>query len=707
MVSSGWSKVEVPDSITFPRSHKSNSQRNYAFTKWSKDAVAKVFTDRQERKTERLIHLPIVGVDGEGYNSDTDHHYDLLAACTEEWTEYIEEFPELTADQIFDFLLSLPEKHGKALFVIFSSTYDFTMWVKRLPKFNQEQLIRIGKTRWQKYRIRWRQKREILIYDTTSIVRTVKIGPNNTRQVKKKYTRSIHLYDVFGFFQRSFVKTLAKWNTCPSEMIDAISAMKLGRGTFTPAEKEEVRQYCFEECRLLSKLMLQFRDACIEADITPQHWYGAGALATSLMRHFKVKDYLGEPLSFDQLQYMGTAYFGGRTEVSYQGRLPPGCVQYDINSAYPTAMLNLPDLIHGKWQYLDSGEFFDKYPYGVWHVEWKTHGNLFGPFPWRNQKGEIYYPDYGEGIYHTIEIQAAAKLFGEECFLISDGWVWEPASDNCKPFEFIIERAKYRLELKACKNPANEPLKLGLNSLYGKTAQTVGKRPPYQNFYWAGYTTAATRAKILDCIRWCKGTVYSIATDGLIVSEPIAELKIGPNLGEWEQTNIAEGILIKPGVYKWADESGGWHYGTRGFTTDEADWEEIERLWDARRITNPWTYSATRFIGLKQAYLRGSNWREYIGKWITEERELKFTQIKDKRMARMVSGDRSQHRYLMGTEEYRAKQKLFPGVAESPFIRLDLICWCKTNRKLSAMYRRLSVEDKKEEERNDIDDNQP
>ena len=691
MVSSGWSK------------HIGNGQRKISFNVWDKNAVKQVFpTNHEGRKTERLIDLPIVGVDGEGYNSDTDHHYDLLAACTEEWTEYVEEFPELTADQIFDFLLSLPEKHGKALFVIFSSTYDFTMWVKRLPKFNQEQLIRIGKTRWQKYRIRWRQKREILIYDTTSIVRTVKIGPNNTRQVKKKYTRSIHLYDVFGFFQKSFVKTLAKWNTCPPEMIEAISAMKLRRGTFTPAEKEEVRQYCFEECRLLSKLMLAFRDACVEADITPQHWYGAGALATALMRRYKVKDYIGEQLSDEQLAYIGRAYFGGRTEISWQGRLPPGCVQYDINSAYPTAMLNLADLIHGKWQYFDSGEFFDKYPYGVWRVQWNTHGHFFNPFPWRDEKGGIYYPDSGDGMYHTIEIEAAAKLLGEECFVILDGWVWIPDTDNCKPFEFIVERAKHRLELKAAKKPANVPLKLGLNSLYGKTAQTVGDEPPYQSFYWAGYTTAATRAKILDCIRLCKGTIYSIATDGLIASQPIPELKIGTNLGEWEQTNITEGLLVRPGVYKWADESGEWHYGTRGFTTDEANWQEIEDLWDSGKRLIPWKYNVTRFVGLKQAYLRGKDWESYVGKWIAQDRDLNFPPDLGKRQ---YPSSGPMYKEINGVLT-KVSYPLSRSVSE-PFIKLIPACWCKSSRKLSAMYARLDIQFREELQRDDIDENQP
>jgi len=687
MASSGWQKVEVPDSITFEPRHDVSRQTKYAFTKLSKDEViARGFTDHQQRKTERLINLPIVGIDGEGYNSADDHHYDLLAACSEEWTEYIEEFPELSAHQVFDFLLSLPEKHGKALFVFFSSTYDFTMWVKRLPDKNIEDLNKYGSTKWDHYAIKWRQGREILIYDTSIVERIVKIMPNNRRKVFRTYPRRIHIYDVFGFFQKSFVKTLAKWKTTSAEIIDEISVMKLRRGSFTPEQKAEVREYCFLECRLLTKLMLAFREACKDADITPQHWYGAGALATSLMRKFQVKDNVGCELTNDQKLYMGRAYFGGRTEVTWEGRLPDGCVQYDINSAYPTAMVNLPDLIHGKWLYLDSGELFDKYEWGVWRVQWNTHGAYINPFPWRSEDGGIYYPDAGDGIYHRIEIEAAAKLYGEDSFVLLDGWAWQSDCEH-RPFDFIIERAKHRLQLKAEKNPANEPLKLGLNSLYGKTAQTVGKKPPYQNFYWAGYTTACTRAKILDAIRLCKGTVYSIATDGLITSCAISEFTIGPNLGEWEQTNITEGLLIRPGVYEWRDQQDTWHYGTRGFTSDEAKWRIIEELWDGTRAMQ-WNFEATRFIGLKQAFLRGENWRQYLGKWVTEPRKLDFV------------------------PEFRKRQ--YPPSKDYPLSRrgkslIELIptCWCKLDRKLSAMYSRLPVDYNSATIREDIDENQP
>jgi len=684
MESSGWAKIEDSDSISFVRRHDVSYQRNYAFTKLSKDETDKVFPERNHNVG--LIDLPIVGIDGEGYNSDNDHHYDLLAACGEDYTEYVENFPELGLREIFEFLLSLPEKHGKALFCIFSSTYDITMWFKRLPGKTIARLNNTGYARWDHYDILWRQGKEVLIRDTSIVAYKTKTRGKNRDKTTSYYPRQIHIYDVFGFFQYSFVTTLHKWKVTTPEIIEEIAAMKLRRGTFTPEQKAEVREYCFLECRLLAKLMYAFREACIDADVKPRDWFGAGALATSLMMRQHIKDYLGDDLTDVQKLYIGRAYFGGRSEVTHQGRLPKGCVQYDINSAYPTALVNLPCMAHGKWIYLESGELFDKYEWGVWRIQWNTHGCYINPFPWRDENGGIYYPDSGDGIYHRIEIEAAAKLYGENSFVLFDGWVWQP---DCKhrPFDFVIERAKHRLQLKAEGNPANIPLKLGLNSLYGKTAQGVGKDPPYQNFYWAGYATASTRARILDAIRFCKGKIYSIATDGLIASESISEIIIGPNLGEWEQTNVTEGLIIRPGVYEWRDSDGEWHYGTRGFTRDEAKWKEIEDKWDNGLRLEPWHYQATRFIGIKQAFLRGANWREYLGKWVTETRKLSF-------------------KPEMGKRDYPLDLTQAHKNAE-PFVYLIPACWCRQNAGISAMYSKLPVDYNAASAEVDIDDNQP
>jgi len=649
----------------------------------------------------RGIDLPIVAIDSEGYTGqDGKHRLDLLAAAGETWTDHVANPDRLSIEEMFEFLLSLPEKYGKALYFIYGGSYDATMWLKQLKEGHEWALRkwrRKGVFRWSYYLVRYIQRREFIISD----IRSHKRKQNKKGEWYHWYERKIHVYDVIGFFQMSFVKALTDWKITDQETIDRIANMKGQRGNFSEVEKAKILEYCLEECQLLVKLGNEFRKACIEGNIKPHHWYGAGALASTLMRQYGVKTYICEPQDPRIKQAIKRAYFGGRTEISYQGRFKGG-YQYDINSAYPTAMLELlPCLTCGSWNFWnDATKEYGKHDYELWYVEWNCHGKLWGPFPWRTEDGNIFYPDtsqstnnnVGGGFYHKAEIDAALALYPDCYFNIQHGITYDLACDH-KPFKFIAERAAYRLQLKAEGNPANKPLKLGLNSLYGKTAQTIGEHPPYQSFFWAGLTTAATRAKLLDAIRYCNGTVYSVATDGLISSVEIDELTVGTSLGTWEKTRIIEGILIRPGVYKWLDDYDKYHYGTRGFQADELLWPQIEEHWDKGWTDVPIKYNATRFIGITQALARGVNWKESLGEWIEQERQITLMPRVGTRI-----WDAPDSKWLNG----------FPQL-NGGFVRLKLQCNCdgKFCSGVSAMYRRLNQEETEEGRRLLIDEDQP
>ena len=638
------------------------------------------------------VDLPIVAVDSEGYTKDKKHRLDLLAAAGDDWTDYVHNPEQLTLTEIFEFLLSLPEKHGKALYFIYSGSYDATMWLKQLDDWAIRRWRKYGKVDYDHYRIKWVPRREFIIYDKYSLQQTIITRGKNKGKIRSWYARSTHIYDVFGFFQMSFVKALEDWKTTDQETIDRIASMKGQRGNFSEVENAKILAYCLEECQLLVKLGNDFRKACVDAGIKPKHWYGAGALASTLMRKYGIKNHISEPP--DAFPYAKYAYFGGRTEISYQGRMPRGGWQYDINSAYPTVMRELPSLNYGSWKTgLNASTDYSKYEWSIWRVKWNCHGKDWGPFPWRAPSGDIYYPDAGEGRYHKIEIDAALKLYPDCEFEIIDGMAFVPTS-TIKPFSFITEQAAYRLKLKADGDPANKPLKLGLNSLYGKTAQTIGEAPPYQCFFWAGYTTAATRAKLLDAIRYCNGHIYSVATDGLISSTEIDELTVGTSLGTWEKTKIIQGLLIRPGVYKWLDDKGKYHYGTRGFQKDELLWEDIEKSWDnATTLSCSVKYTVTRFIGITQALARGEEWRKYLGEWIEQARNLSFVPKWNGR-------------------EWDINFPKYASMAERrlpSWIRLKLKCNCNYQYfdGASAMYKRLNEEDTEEGRTLLIDADQP
>src|SRR5215472_13484339 len=271
------------------------------------------------------VDLPIVAIDSEGYTADKKHRLDLLAAAGEDWTDYVANPERLSPEEMFEFLLSLPEKYGKAIYFIYSGSYDATMWLKQLPPWFIRKWKKYGIARWKHYLIKWVPRREFIIYDKLSRVDHKITRGKDAGKWRHYYTRKIHIYDVFGFFQMSFVRALEDWKITDQETIDRIASMKGQRGNFSEVEKSKILDYCLEECQLLVKLGNEFRKACIDAGIKPQHWYGAGALASTLMRQYGVKNHISEDPKASP--YIKRAYFGGRTEISYQGRLPRGGYQ--------------------------------------------------------------------------------------------------------------------------------------------------------------------------------------------------------------------------------------------------------------------------------------------------------------------------------------------------------------------------------------------
>jgi hypothetical protein len=660
----------------------------------SSDLTSRSFDRKSHHKGSRRSgnDRAIIAIDGEGYNDDErDHHYDLIACAGADWTDYTwADNAELTFEQIAEFLLSLADKHGKALYFIYGGSYDFNMWVKRLPDKILRRLNLRGRCRAGHYKVYYRPRREIIIADR----RSLSFRRDRNGRCHHYCSRSIHVFDVIGFFQTSFVKALEDWKITDDSTLELIRNMKLKRGQFSQVNKEKILFYCLEECKLLVELGTRLRDAAIRADVRPTKWYGAGALATALMMRHHVKDYIAE-IPPEINRYFLHSYFGGRTDISYVGFMDGG-YHYDISSAYPTAMVNHPCLKCGQWERELDGSKFSRSndadgSYSVWYVEWEVHGVLWGPFPYRLPSGSITYPCCGKGYYHRVEIEAALRLYPHGRFAIFDGITYRPNCDH-RPFSFIPEAAEHRLALKAKGDAANKPLKLGLNSLYGKTAQTLGgtkkKKPPYQSFYWAGLTTAITRAKMLDAIRTCQGTVLSIATDGLICSGSLP-VDIGPHLGQWECTPISSGLLVKPGVYKWADQHNKFHYGTRGFTSDEANWSEIEDQWRNHRFAGAWEYKAERFIGLRQAIHRGNGWRDWYGKWVIQTRKLRFMPEMNRRDIVVPIGRIPDF-----------------GSQEIPLL-CRLVSVCHANSGMSAAYRKINPEDNQQAMEDLIDEDQP
>jgi hypothetical protein len=169
------------------------------------------------------------------------------------------------------------------------------------------------------------------------------------------------------------------------------------------------------------------------------------------------------------------------------------------------------------------------------------------------------------------------------------------------------------------KSEAGQALKLAMNSVYGVTAQSVGKAP-YANPIYAGLITAITRAKLLDAIAHSPDAVFMVATDGLYCRAGALPLEESSALGGWELTRFPQGMhIVQPGVYFIGDKEP----KTRGvpyrvIVRDEA---ALKDAWQGD-IGNGHTVQLRQFIGLRLAAARGK--LDTAGQWVPVSKTVSY-----------------------------------------------------------------------------------
>lgn len=264
------------------------------------------------------------------------------------------------------------------------------------------------------------------------------------------------------------------------------------------------------------------------------------------------------------------SYYGGRFEVFYHGTFLGTSYEYDINSAYPKVMAQLPCLCHG--QYLQGkgnpyrsaklrslkpvyGVGADKVLCLVLASVFGSHERM-GALPHRTHQGGIIFPLMTKGWYwlHEIEVGLRAGLVDK---VICEEWQAYIPCDCPPPLAWIETLYLDRAGMGEGKNsPAGVGKKLGYNSIYGKFAQSIGN-PKYGNAIYASLITAGCRCMILDAIATHPRGAYAvlnIATDGVYFAEPHPCLDIDKTrLGAWDATPRSNLTLFKPGAY-WDDD---------------------------------------------------------------------------------------------------------------------------------------------------------
>lgn len=420
----------------------------------------------------------------------------------------------------------------------------------------------------------------------------------------------MYICDTGPFWQTSFLNVIdpKSWGdnpVCSEEQYATVKRGKADRGTIAAYDDcsyySDMQKYNVLEndilARVTERLNKGFMNDDIPIKISKNDWYGPGRAAQLWMDdlHDRIalpdavtanksngtRFRVGHPdrtnetglLNADVYQSMPTwyvdaarsSYYGGWFEQMAHGHV--GDVwEYDINSAYPFIIANLPCLHtsgphNGVYSQGGPSETppTDGKRYTLIHATVRGSNPYIGCMPHRTKQGNILRPHETKGWYWQHELEASKRAGLIDTIAIEE-WVSYLACECPPPFnpEDIGIEQMYKLRLLAGKNsPEGKAFKLVYNSSYGKTAQSIGS-PKYSNPVYASLITAGCRTLILEAIASHSdgpSACTMVATDGVYFTSRHVGLPLDvERLGAWDETFKPGMTQLMPGVY-WDDET--------------------------------------------------------------------------------------------------------------------------------------------------------
>lgn len=604
---------------------------------------------RRERRRRRRpdLEIEVIAWDGEGFDEDGRHRYALLTCALGTEEGEIIPGPELrdraglSSFQLLDLIWRVGSSRPHALHVMYGASYDWDHWIRDVD-LETARAIKSG--------------------------HPVKLGPWTVRcnglwfemaQGHGNSFKRVTVWDLWKFWGTGFEPALRA--TFPDfEGLGVIKEFKNLRGQFHWEMMDEVAHYNRLELVGLVRLTRQFFDDLEIADVpAPSFLTGAGALAGALDRKFGIPKHVGD-------QHFGNpavedailrAFSAGRIEpwrVGHTGHSllgPTGPYpdrdtivwQHDLISAYPSAMIELPSMAEGSWEWVEGPDVPNDWDHrmSVWFVRWDftgSHGapvtRRYYPFFYRTRQGNVLYPPAGVGWQWWPEVVTARSLGWH--FNVVGGYVWRPAERlrQIHPYAWVPLIFQRRADLKAAgKEGPQRVLKYGLNALYGKMCQSRGatysKPPANQNYAWAGWVTSHCRSQIMWAAHQAPDAVLYQMTDSVVSLQPL-DVPVGKGLGYWEIEERVSALVAQAGVGStWCTGCkdhpvGGEHPKYRGFDEGSVNARAIWEMWEYNYRAgwaHPLTCQVRRPVTLAEAVLSEERWAEF-GNWEDQDRDL-------------------------------------------------------------------------------------
>jgi hypothetical protein len=575
--------------------------------------------------------------DGEGINlngAGKPQSYILFGCST---GDHISKTENIHTFDIMDFMLEIGELNVGAVHIGFAFNYDANMILRTLREKTLIKLHEKGSVYIRRpdspyrYRIEWRPSKWFQV----SRFNPEYSGTNTHAKT------TVRVYDIFSFFNASFIKAY-EGNVGP--VPELIEKGKAKRPYFTLEDLQDgtVLEYWSVEVKMMQELAEELRKRLYGAGLRINQWHGPGALASYAMRQHNVKEHM--LIAPDEVRKASRfAYAGGRFEMYSLGRHHGPIYSMDINSAYPHAIRLLPSLQSGTWVYNNGHDILDRKSlnkFGVYRIRMQFDANnkLSGmrpnpsPLFHRDALGNITYPWRVNGWYWYPEAIQVLRHIPRGLFTLEGGWELE-TDETEYPFGWVEDVYNTRQEWKSKGYPSQLALKLLLNSMYGKLAQRVGwnedKRtgPAYHQLEWAGWVTSNCRAMLWDVMRRIPyRSIIAVETDGLYTTTNPATLGItnSKELGGWEIEQYDEILYVQSGL-AWLRKGNDWICKRRGLDARTFELNDCVRYLSSlgpRTKWAPYRGETTRFIGLGAALQSKAPTKVKLGVWETKERDI-------------------------------------------------------------------------------------
>jgi len=545
---------------------------------------------RQNRDSGESKLRKIHGIDTEATSNG-----EMLSIADSEGN-YLD-FDDLTAETLLDFLFS--KRFETSWNFLWNISYDTRIILRLLGKNILKQP----------------QRKSRLIFKAFGY--TVSIIERKSLTIMKG-KHSVNFYDISQFYPDKETRTLAgAYEKCIGKLDQEYLDMKSKRSSFSKEyyrkNRKEIRNYCIRDCILTNELAEHWIKLVHEAfGLYVARWLSSGYLAEKILIKYRIViPKLDEtPEAVNEIATNST--FGARIELVRRGFIS-NVFLYDIRSAYPFALANIPDITKGRWT--QSKKLNKKALLGFFKIKCNIPKTKHVcPFPFLAST-KLLFPNGQFITFVTLEELKSCK--DSSWYEILDSWQYFDESPVYPYREFIQSMYDKRQKLKDENNPLELPFKIILNSIYGKTGQ--GEKPNTRmgnmlNPIIFSAINGMCRAQIYKFIidNKIERDVCMIYTDAITTTR---NLNLNSKkLGDFSEDVKGEAYLLQNGFYRVGDK-----FRNKGFANIGNDTiERLEPFEEDGKIK--YTFEMTKVGTLKQNLLRGSF--DNIGKFSKETRNL-------------------------------------------------------------------------------------